>query len=121
MYLRRALAPSPNPQRVPNGAESNDQILATRAVIEIRNGIRETRLVLRPSSTKLFQSLVVMSSACNDYLESVQRSANTYQLYLAELRDALKLQVEVLVKTNKVVHRGPGLGAFLREADLPHD
>lgn len=120
LYLRRALTLSDNAQRVPNGEESGDQILATRAVIEIRNGIRETRLVLRPSSSGLFQALVVMSSACNNYLENVRRSTNMYQLHLVELRDALKLQVEVLAKTKKVVHREPGRGAFLREDGLTY-
>lgn len=80
LHLARSLAPlTPAVSYV----EPNvDRTYATDAIERFRKEIRETRLLLRPESTDLFQALVQMSVACNEYMEGIQNSPEDYQFEL---------------------------------------
>lgn len=110
LHLRRALS-AITPRRVPAG-DSDDRRFATDAVMQIRAGIREARLALRPGSAPEFQVLVGMSSACNHYLENVQYGPEDYQYELERLRVSFSEAVRTLGKTKGVVVREPGAGAL---------
>lgn len=111
LHLRRALSANAAPQRIPAG-ESDDRRFATEAVIQIRTGIREARLSLRPGSSAEFQILVSMSSACNRYLENVQYGPEDYQYELELLRGTLSDAVGTLCETKGIQVREPGAGAL---------
>ena len=110
LHLRRALT-AITPRRVSTG-ESDDRRFANEAIIQIRAGIREARLALRPGSSIEFQVLVGMSSACNRYLENVQYDPEDYQYELELLRVRLSEAVGTLGKTKGVLVREPGAGAL---------
>lgn len=112
LHLRRALTVI-TPRRIPTGP-SDDRKFATDAILQIRNGIRETRLALRPRSSHEFNVLVGMSSACNRYLENVQYEPEDYQYELERLRSTFSEAIHDLGKTKGVVIREPGAGALLQ-------
>ena len=111
LHLRRALTPI-TPRTVPAGP-NDDRKFATDAVLQIRNGIREARLSLRPRSATEFQVLVDMSSACNRYLENVQYNPEDYQFELEVLRGTFSDCILILGSTKGVEAREPGAGALM--------
>ena len=110
LHLRRPLT-AITPRRVPTG-ESVDRRFANDAVIQIRAGIHDARLALRPRSSAEFHVLVGMSSACNRYLENVQYEPEEYQYELELFRVTLSEAVGALGKTKGVLFREPGAGAL---------
>lgn len=110
LHLRRALAAS-NPVATNSGPNS-DREYVTTAVLQIRDSIRDTRLCLRPNSSDEFQSLVGMSSACNEYLERVQYNPAEYQFALSTLRLSFAQTIRTLGIKRSVIAREPGAGAF---------
>ena len=111
LHLRRALTPI-TPRTVLAGT-NDDSRFATDAVLQIRTGIRDTRLSLRPRASTEFQVLVDMSSACNRYLENVQYNAEDYQFELELLRNTFSDCILTLGSTKGVEAREPGVGALM--------